>query len=161
MTRKEHLGHHNFYSKDPMRKNPYKVSAFPDLQTKFQKISMKIDIPIVAHRDFGLLGVNMCIKYNMITLYNIVIYLSKRSKNYDISYRKVSCVQYPCKVVFLKLGLPHFREYAKSRPTVEKTHCSSPEMYTSYRSCWIMVLVLPTHVFGKLYFKFQKFITYS
>jgi hypothetical protein len=25
--------------------------------------------------------------------------------------------------------------------------CSSPEMHTSCRSCWIMVLILPTHLF--------------
>jgi hypothetical protein len=40
-------------------------------------------------------------------------------------------------------------------PTVEKKHCSSLEMYTSFRSCWIMVLVQPIHVFGELYLKLQ------
>jgi hypothetical protein len=32
---------------------------------------------------------------------------------------------------------------------VEKLHYSSPEMYSYCRSCWITVLVLPTHTFGE------------
>jgi hypothetical protein len=39
---------------------------------------------------------------------------------------------------------------------VEKTHCSNPKMYTSCKSCWIMVLVLPTHVFGEAIFQTSK-----
>jgi hypothetical protein len=43
---------------------------------------------------------------------------------------------------------------------MDKTQRSNSEMYISCRSCWITVLVLPTHVFGKGEFKLQKFITY-
>jgi hypothetical protein len=39
------------------------------------------------------------------------------------------------KVVFLKLGLSQFREYAKNGHIVEEMYCSKVEMYTSYRSC--------------------------
>jgi hypothetical protein len=44
-------------------------------------------------------------------------------------------------VVFLKPVLPHFCNLAKSRPTVEKLHCSNLEMYSPCRLCWIMVSV--------------------
>lgn len=37
------------------------------------------------------------------------------------------------------------RELKKKKKTVEKTSYSSPEMYTHCRSCWITLLVLPTH----------------
>jgi hypothetical protein len=60
------------------------------------------------------------------------------------------------KVVFLKPRLVHFHEWAKSRPALEKTHCSSPEMYSSYRSWWITVLVLLTHVFGEALIETSK-----
>jgi hypothetical protein len=65
------------------------------------------------------------------------------------------------KVIFLKSSILHFCTFAKSRPIEETTLCSNLEIYTSYRSCWLTVLVLPTHVLGKLYFKLKKFITYS
>jgi hypothetical protein len=32
---------------------------------------------------------------------------------------------------------------------MEKTYYSSSEMHSHYISCWITVLVLPTHVFGE------------
>jgi hypothetical protein len=35
------------------------------------------------------------------------------------------------------------------RPIVEITYYTSPKMYTICRSCWITVIVLPTHVFGE------------
>jgi hypothetical protein len=64
--------------------------------------------------------------------------------------------QFLHKTDFLKPGLPHFHELAKSRLVVEKTHCSSPEIYTSCRSCWITVLVLPTYVFGEAMLQTKK-----
>jgi hypothetical protein len=39
---------------------------------------------------------------------------------------------------------------------VEKPHCSSLEMYSYYRSCWITVLVLPTHAFGEAIIETSK-----
>jgi hypothetical protein len=60
------------------------------------------------------------------------------------------------KVVFLKPGLPHFREWIKNRLVVEKTHCNSPKMYTSSRSCWIMILVLLAPIFGEAILKTSK-----
>jgi hypothetical protein len=42
---------------------------------------------------------------------------------------------------------------------MENPHCSSPEMYSYCRSCWMTILVQPTHVFGEAILK--KFITYS
>jgi hypothetical protein len=45
---------------------------------------------------------------------------------------------------------------AKSRPALEKTHYSSLEMNTHCRSCWIMDLVLPTHVFGEAILQTSK-----
>jgi hypothetical protein len=53
------------------------------------------------------------------------------------------------KVIFLKPSIPQICAFAKSRPVEEKTRCSSLEIYTSCRSCWLTVLVLPTHVFGE------------
>jgi hypothetical protein len=44
---------------------------------------------------------------------------------------------------------------------MEKIHYSSQEMYTSCRSCWITVLVLPTHVFGEAILQTSKKLTYS
>jgi hypothetical protein len=44
---------------------------------------------------------------------------------------------------------------------MEKMHCSSLEINTSYRSCWITILVLPIHVFEEAIFKLKNFITYS
>jgi hypothetical protein len=44
----------------------------------------------------------------------------------------------------------------RNRPTMEKTHYSSQKMYTCCRSCWIMVLVLPTHVFGEAILQTSK-----
>jgi hypothetical protein len=41
-----------------------------------------------------------------------------------------TCILGP-KIIFLKSRLIHFREKAKSRLIVEKTHYCSPEMYTS------------------------------
>jgi hypothetical protein len=41
---------------------------------------------------------------------------------------------------------------------VEKTQCSSLEIYTCRRSCCITILILPIHIFGEA---IQKFITYS
>jgi hypothetical protein len=37
-----------------------------------------------------------------------------------------------------------------------KPYCSTPEMYSYYRSCWIMVLVLPTHAFGEAIIETSK-----
>jgi hypothetical protein len=45
---------------------------------------------------------------------------------------------------FPKTRIPHFCEEAKSRHAVEKTDCSSLEMYNCYRSCW-----MSSQVFGK------------
>jgi hypothetical protein len=39
---------------------------------------------------------------------------------------------------------------------VEKSHSSSPEMYAYYRSCWITVLVLPTHALGEAIIEIKK-----
>jgi hypothetical protein len=39
---------------------------------------------------------------------------------------------------------------------MEKVHCSNPEMYRSCRSCWITVLILPTHVFGEAIIETSK-----
>jgi hypothetical protein len=48
---------------------------------------------------------------------------------------------------------------------VEKTHCSSLEMYNCSRSCWITILVLPTHVLGEALIEASKvhnlFMEYS
>jgi hypothetical protein len=59
------------------------------------------------------------------------------------------CFVMASKVDFLKTGLPHFCEEAKSRLLVVKTNYSSPQIYNYCRSCWITILVLPTHVFGE------------
>jgi hypothetical protein len=39
---------------------------------------------------------------------------------------------------------------------MEKLHCSTPEMYSYCRSCWITVLVLPTHAFGEAIIETSK-----
>jgi hypothetical protein len=39
---------------------------------------------------------------------------------------------------------------------MEKTHCSSPELYTSYRSCWLTILVVPINVFGEAILQTSK-----
>jgi hypothetical protein len=60
------------------------------------------------------------------------------------------------KVVFLKLGLPHFCDWANNRFAMEKKNCSNPEMYNCCRSCWIMVLILPTYIFGEVVIETSK-----
>jgi hypothetical protein len=39
---------------------------------------------------------------------------------------------------------------------MEKPHCSNPEIYSYCRSCWIMVLVLPTHAFEEAIIETSK-----
>jgi hypothetical protein len=39
---------------------------------------------------------------------------------------------------------------------VETLHYSTPEMYSNCRSCWITVLVLPTHAFGEAIIEILK-----
>jgi hypothetical protein len=97
-----------------------------------------------------------------------ILFVDEAYRQFDANYRLwvggirrnnvIHGNRWCCKVIFLKPSIPHFRALAKSRPT-------RPEIYTSRRSCWLTVFVMPTHVFGEAILQTSKihnlFIQYS